>query len=379
MAAHQDHDQALLEAGGAAAAVIRQKTRVLELFEARVRERLAAARPERPPMIIDTLPAFLTRIALALLPGTELEFASEYSNIATQHGIERAKFTRYALRDVIREYEMVREIFLEILGPDPQVTMHDWTVIHRSLDAAMADAASSFVRVQDEFREVFTAALSHDFRGPLANASNYLELLRRNADPSRSVHFATRALLNLRMIDRMIGELLDVTQATAGGGLSLRIGAGDAVELVRDVVEDMRSLHGDRFELHAPGKLAGHFDGERLKQALHNFMENAVKYGRDGAPISVHVASSEGRLRLSCHNQGDPIPPDVLGDLFRPFRRAPTAVSGAKPGWGLGLVLVQSIAEAHGGTVEVESSRDLGTTFTLDVLLDARDCRKSAA
>jgi signal transduction histidine kinase len=51
-------------------------------------------------------------------------------------------------------------------------------------------------------------------------------------------------------------------------------------------------------------------------------------------------------------------------------------VSGAKPGWGLGLMLVESIAEAHGGSVEVESSRELGTTFTLDVLLDARELRR---
>lgn len=376
MTAPQDHDQALLESGGAAAAVIRHKARIFQLFEARVRERLAAARPERPPIIIDTLPAFLTRVALALVPGTGLGFASEYSNIAAQHGVERAKFTHYALRDVIHEYEILREILLELVAPDAQLTARDWLVIHRSIDAAMADAASAFVRVHEQFREVFTAALSHDFRGPLANASNYLELLRRNADPSRNAHFATRALLNLRMVNRMIGELLDVTQAGASGGLSLRLGPCDAVLLVRDVIEDLRALHGDRFELHAPDDTHGHWDGERLKQALHNLLENAIKYGRDGAPISVHVAASEGRLRLSCHNEGDPIPPELLPDLFQPFRRAPTAVSGAKPGWGLGLMLVESIAEAHGGSVEVESSRELGTTFTLDVLLDARELRR---
>ena len=379
MAAPQDHDQALLDAGGAAAAVIREKERALEIFATRVRERLLAARPERAPMIIDTLPAFLTRIALALLPATELSFASEYSNIASQHGVERAKFTHYALRDLICEYELLREILVELLASDGAITPAHWRIIHRSIDEAMGDAASAFVRVQEEFRQLFTAALSHDFRGPLANAANYLELLRRNADPARSAHFATRALLNLRMIDRMIGELLDVTQASATGGLSLRVQPCDAVILARDVIEDLRSLHGDRFELHAPAELPGHWDGERLKQALHNLLENAVKYGREGAPVSVHAATGEGRLRLSCHNEGEPIPPELLPELFQPFRRAPTAVTGSKPGWGLGLMLVESIAEAHGGSVDVESSRELGTTFTLDVLHDAREFRKSAS
>jgi signal transduction histidine kinase len=377
VAAPQDHDQALLEAGGAAAAVIRNKARILEIFADRVRGRLRAARPERPPIIIDTLPAFLTRVALALKPDVGLAFASEYSNIAAQHGIERAKFTHYALRDLIHEYQVLREILVEVLAADG-ADARDWSVIHRSIDEAMSEAASSFVRVQEEFRELFTAALSHDFRGPLANATNYLELLRRNADPARSAHFATRALLNLRMIDRMIAELLDVTQASAGGGLTLRIGACDAAELARDVLEDLRTLHGERFELHAPGAVPGHWDCERLKQALHNLVENALKYGRAGAPISVRVDAGAGRLRLSCHNVGEPIPPDILPDLFRPFHRAPGVVDGGKPGWGLGLMLVQSIAEAHGGSVGVESSRELGTTFTLDVLLDARELRKQA-
>jgi signal transduction histidine kinase len=379
VAAPQDHDQALLESGGAAAAVIRQKSPIFEEFERRVRLRLAAARPQQPPMIIDTLPAFLTRIALALSPGPGPAFASEYSNIATQHGVERAKFTHYALRDVICEYQILREILVEFLVAEAAMEPDHWRVIHRSIDEAMADAASAFVEVQEEFRAVFTAALSHDFRGPLANASNYLELMRRNADPERAAHFATRALLNLRIIDRMIGELLDVTQSNANGGLTLRIEACDAVKLAHDVLEDLRALHGDRFELHAPGATPGHWDGERLKQALHNLLENAIKYGRDGAPISVQVASSEGRLRLSCHNEGEPIPADVLPELFRPFRRAPTAVSAAKPGWGLGLMLVESIAEAHGGSVAVESAPELGTTFTIDVLLDAREFRKSPA
>ena len=144
------------------------------------------------------------------------------------------------------------------------------------------------------------------------------------------------------------------------------------VERVLEVLEDLRLLHGERFELHAPPDAPGHWDGERLKQALHNLLENAVKYGRIGAPISVRVDVGDGRLRLSSHNLGEPIPPDVLPDLFRPFRRAPAAISGGKPGWGLGLMLVQSIAEAHGGSVSAESSQELGTTFTIDVLLDAR-------
>ena len=371
-AAPQEHDQALLAAGGAAACIIRNKQRIFDIFQQRVRARLKAARPESTPMLIDTLPAFLTRIALALTPGAQLEFASEYTNIASQHGTERARFTHYSLSDVIHEYRLLREILVETLREDDAPDEHEWRIVHRSFDEAIAEAASSFVRTHENFRDLFTAALSHDFRGPLANASNYLELMRRGADPSRNAHFATRALLNLQQVNRMIGELLDVSQANAGGGLSIRIEACDAVMLARDVIEDLRVLHGDRFVLHAPESVAGHWDCERIKQALHNLLENALKYGRDGAPISVVVAAEAGRLRLSCHNEGNPIPAEIIPVLFKPFRRAPSAVTGNKPGWGLGLMLVQAIALAHGGGIMVESTAHAGTTFTFDVLCDAR-------
>src|SRR3569832_2631782 len=112
-------------------------------FYKRTRDRLKAARPERPPMIIDTLPAFLSRVALALLPGTGLSFASEYSNIASQHGIERSRFTQYALGDLVHEYQVLRELLIESLHSRPEVHAADLATIHRSIDEAIAEAASS--------------------------------------------------------------------------------------------------------------------------------------------------------------------------------------------------------------------------------------------
>jgi signal transduction histidine kinase len=377
--APQDHDAALLAAGGPSASLIRNKDRILECFRERVRTELPAARPEPGPIIIDTLPAFITRLALALAPGTGLAFASEYSTIARQPGLERAQFTHYALADVIREYQILREILVQRLRADDGLSGSDWDTIHRSIDEAIAESASSFVRVQQDFRELFTAALSHDFRGPLSNASNYLELLRRDADPMRRGHFATRGLDNLRQLSRMITELLDVARANAGAGLSVRIQPCAATPLLRDLLDDLRSRHGERFVLAADREVHGYWDGERLSQALHNLIENAVKYGRDGAPVTVQITEKEGRAVFSVHNEGDPIPAEILPDLFKPFRRAPTAETGAHPGWGLGLVLVEAIAQAHGGSVSVDSSAELGTSFIIDIPADSREWRRAHA
>jgi signal transduction histidine kinase len=368
----QDHDEQLLAAGGSPAALIRNKGAILEAFRERLRDQLAAARKEAGPILVNTLPAFITRLALALAPGNEIEFATEYSNIALAHGNERARLTDYSLSEVIREYQILREILVHVLRTEASLAPEEWNVVHRSIDEAIGEAASAYVQVQQGFRDLFMAALSHDFRSPLANAMNYVDLIRRDAEPGQHGHFAARALYNLRRIDRMIQELLDATRAKAGARMALRLERTEVSALAREVIGDLVLRAGDRFVLDVKQQIHGWWDADRLKQALTNLLENAVKYGREDAPITCRIDRIEGRLFLSVHNEGNPIPPGMIPVLFQPFRRSLAAERSSMPGWGLGLVMVQAIAEAHGGSVGVESSESIGTVFTLDILCDAR-------
>jgi signal transduction histidine kinase len=368
----QDHDGQVLAAGGSPAALIRKKEEIFTEYKRRLKERLPAARAETGPIIINTLPAFITRLALALTPANEIDFASEYSNLALAHGNERAKLTNYSLADVICEYQILREILVETLRESANLAPKEWHIVHRSIDEAIAEAASAYVQVQQGFRDLFMAALSHDFRGPLSNAVNYIELIRRDAEPGQHGHFAARALFNLKRVDRMIQELLDATRANAGAQMSLNIERVDAGALAGEVIGDMVLRAGDRFRLEVSDAVTGWWDEDRLKQAITNLLENAVKYGREDTPITCRVSSLQGRMFIAVHNLGDPIPPELIPVLFQPFRRSLAAQNSRKTGWGLGLVMVQAIAQAHGGSVAVESTASDGTVFTLDILCDAR-------
>lgn len=77
-------------------------------------------------------------------------------------------------------------------------------------------------------------------------------------------------------------------------------------------------------------------------------------------------------MLLSVHNEGEAIPPDQVEAVFQVFRRAQAAKDGDQQGWGIGLPYVRSVAESHGGSIDVDSSADRGTTFTIDIPLDAR-------
>ena len=77
------------------------------------------------------------------------------------------------------------------------------------------------------------------------------------------------------------------------------------------------------------------------------------------------------------HNYCETIPQEEQQTLFQPYRRTPAAERSGKAGWGLGLVQVQAVAEAHGGVVNLESASQTGTTFTMDLLRDVRELRQS--
>jgi signal transduction histidine kinase len=77
-------------------------------------------------------------------------------------------------------------------------------------------------------------------------------------------------------------------------------------------------------------------------------------------------------MLLSVHNQGDPIPPDQVESVFQVFRRAKAAKEGNKQGWGIRMPYVRSVAESHGGSIDLDSAEERGTTFAIDIPLDSR-------
>src|SRR5437588_769342 len=105
-------------------------------------------------------------------------------------------------------------------------------------------------------------------------------------------------------------------------------------------------------------------DRERLRQVLANLLENAIKYSPSGDEVEVRAQQENGKVRISVADHGPGIPHDQQRLIFEKFGRADIA-GGSKPGTGLGLFIARSIAEAHGGTIDVRSSPNAGSTFTL--------------
>jgi signal transduction histidine kinase len=106
-----------------------------------------------------------------------------------------------------------------------------------------------------------------------------------------------------------------------------------------------------------------------LRQVLTNLIENAIKYSRAGDEVDVNVQPENGVVRITVADRGPGIPHDQQGFIFEKFGRAEVE-GGSKPGTGLGLFIARSIAEAHGGSLDVTSGIAAGSTFILTLPVD---------
>jgi signal transduction histidine kinase len=226
-------------------------------------------------------------------------------------------------------------------------------------------------------RDELVSVVAHDLRGPLSAARVASSLVASNrAAGSPAEKYFDIIARNLDLADHMVTDLLDVERLHAGQRLALSLENANLGTLARDVVEELAAEHPNRFVWRTEPDVHGVWDPALLRRAIWNLASNAIKYGAATTPVLVTVASASGGATLTVHNEGDAIPPDEQPTLFQPFSRA--AAGGAK-GWGLGLSLVRGCAEAHGGSVVVDSAPDRGTTFTLWLPRDSGAAVRAAA
>jgi signal transduction histidine kinase len=220
------------------------------------------------------------------------------------------------------------------------------------------------LRAERALRSQFVAVLAHDLRGPLTAAKMAATLLRdpkAAIAPAREKHLDV-VLRNLDRIDRMVTDLLDVERIQAGGRLPLALAEHDLAVITRDVANELATDHPGRIVIQVDEHVVRVCDGALLRRALWNLVTNALKHGARGAPVDVCVARRNDAVEVTVHNEGAPIPEDEQATLFEPFSRG---ASAGAAGWGLGLTVVRGAAEAHGGSVGVDSAPGRGTTFTL--------------
>jgi len=219
--------------------------------------------------------------------------------------------------------------------------------------------AEEALREADRRKDEFLATLAHELRNPLAPVRNGLQILRlAGADPSAHAQVLDMMERQVRHMVRLVDDLLEVSRITRGK-IELRKNIVELAAVIRNAVETTASLiesAGHRLTIEMPAEpLLLEADAVRVAQVLANLLNNATKYTEEGGEIRLGARRDGDHAILSVRDSGAGIPSEMLPRVFDMFTQIDRTLGRAQGGLGIGLALVRSLVEMHGGRVEARS------------------------
>jgi PAS domain S-box-containing protein len=246
-----------------------------------------------------------------------------------------------------------------------QALMADREILLESERAARAQA-ERMSRLKDEF----LATLSHELRTPLNAIQGWSELLQHPGTKPEDLKRGLEAISrNVRIQTQIVNDLLDMSRVISGQVMlevhptSLQDILAHAIDAVRASAEN-KSIRIQTLVDSKIGPVRG--DSTRLQQVIWNLLSNAVKFTPKGGRIKVILERVDSHVEVTVEDTGIGIEPDFLPFVFDRFRQADSGISRRHGGLGIGLSIVKSLVELHGGSVRAKSpGRDQGSTFSV--------------
>ena len=282
------------------------------------------------------------------------------------HGRDRANSKLYTVKQIIHEYIILHRIISKKLIEENAYSQEVADLLKYIMETAILESAGSFSNSLQETQEKLIGTLSHDIRNPLSAAQVALEMLHQDDDDKEWFDkMKTAAARSIKKALNLIEGLMDGVTVKAGEGLSMNFKKQDIVEIVRLLYEETSATYVKEVQFECPEKkIVGVFDEIAISRLLDNLITNAIKHGSPTSPITIKITDGGEDVHLIVKNDGDPIPDHKKGHIYD-FLNFSNDGETSYRSWGMGLTLVKLVAEAHGGSVNMESSLDDGTTFTI--------------
>ncbi|WP_158933241.1 sensor histidine kinase KdpD [Acidisphaera sp. S103] len=271
-------------------------------------------------------------------------------------------------RQFISEFRALRATVIRLWQRDSSEidssSLNDMIRFNEAIDQMLSEGVVNYSQEIDRSRELFLGILGHDLRNPLSAITGLAELQLRVKTPERHAQFSSQILVSARRMSHMISDLLELARVRLGSGIIIHRTPTSLRRICNTVVAEMQAVFPNRVvQTNGDDELPGEWDEHRLSQVISNLVSNAVQHGAVNSAVTLTAKRSGDGAEVSVHNEGIPIPPDMIPKLFDSFYRLDEDVGSHANGLGLGLYISKEIIAAHGGTIEVRSSAEEGTTF----------------
>jgi signal transduction histidine kinase len=279
-------------------------------------------------------------------PALSVTFASAPGSMATEQGITRSFYVGSLI--VVLSVTLFGAYLL-------------WRDLQREL--RLADMRSQFV-----------SSVSHELKTPLTAIRMFAETLSMNSsqDSATRRQYLDTIVSETERLTRLLDNVLDFSKIERGQK-QYRLtptALADVVERSARTLEYPLAQSGFRLQVETSGEIPPiAVDGDAIEQAVLNLLTNAMKYSGASRDIDLRLCRRNGDAVIEVHDRGVGLLPAHRTRVVEKFYRAPTAENAGIPGTGLGLTLVDHIARAHGGRLEIESEAGRGSTFSIHLPL----------
>lgn len=278
----------------------------------------------------------------------------------------------FNIDQMVSEYRALRASIIKLWSAENtqinNADIIDLTRFNESIDQILAESVSHYTRKVSYSKDLFIGILGHDLRTPLQAISMSAQLMLKIGSLSKRHEMLTTQISeSSTRVAAIVNDLLEVTRARFGSGFPVTRSPMDMGFVARQLIDEMRNAHPTRIiVLETSGDLKGEWDKARIGQVFSNLIGNAIQYGFKDSPITVTLTGAAEEVLVAVHDNGVPIPPEKLGTLFDSLTRAAPDEKehSTEINLGLGLYITDEIVLSHGGTIDVVSTEEGGTTFT---------------
>ena len=285
---------------------------------------------------------------------------------------------------IYRKLKLIYKFIYQTKASKKQETYYKYILPQKSIDEVRQDVEEwgyqqrreiETLKQNEQFRKEFLQNLSHEFKTPVFALQGYIETLLEGAmhDPETSKKFLSKASKNIDRLVHLIQDLDEISRLERG---ELKLNKENFIiqELVREVFDSLfitAQKNNIAFSIKkgCEQPLPVYADKEKIRQVIINLVENSVKYSKYGGSITASMYNTDGKnILIEISDDGIGIEDQHLPRIFERFYRTAEGRSRDVTGSGLGLAICKHIIEAHGHSIHVRSTADVGTTvgFTLD-------------